>query len=234
MAPEAFTLLWQRSILQSLRTSIRSRPSATCDAPGARRCSTRSPPIRRPSLDEQLDHLMERFDRLRHEKFDAKRIRVHGDLHLGQILWTGHDVVFIDFEGEPGAPMAQRDDQAFAARRRRRDCCDRSTTPGRMAVHTAVERGRVTDVDDIDSWRQRWTRQNQDALLAAYFEAIDSAELVPAERRRPAPARRHLCRDEGAVRDPVRTGQPARLGCVADGIGDRHAARALDGTMMTT
>lgn len=36
------------------------------------------------------------------------RIRIHGDLHLGQILVAGNDVMIIDFEGEPAKPLEAR------------------------------------------------------------------------------------------------------------------------------
>ena len=181
MAPEPFTLLWQRSILQTLRNAVRGTQreltragrSGAIDADAAEGADL---------LRQRADELLERFDRLRHVKFDAKRIRVHGDLHLGQILWTGQDVVFIDFEGEPGAPMAQRTIKRspladVAGLIRSWDYA------GRMAVHTAIERGRIGDGDreQVEAWRRRWTQRMEAALIGAYFAGVDGAGLIPTD-----------------------------------------------------
>src|SRR5690242_16711580 len=65
----------------------------------------------RPELQELLareSDLHEQVRRVLNGKIDAQRIRVHGDYHLGQVLYTGKDFVIIDFEGEPARPLSER------------------------------------------------------------------------------------------------------------------------------
>lgn len=60
-----------------------------------------------PSVADVLPGIMRRLEPLsRLARIPVQRI--HGDLHLGQVLRSGDDWKVIDFEGEPGRPAAER------------------------------------------------------------------------------------------------------------------------------
>jgi maltose alpha-D-glucosyltransferase/alpha-amylase len=175
MTPQGFTLLWQRSLLQTLRNGVRATQRAI------RRAKLSTPET--ADLMRPVDDVLARFDRLRAEKLEARRIRVHGDLHLGQILRSGNDITFIDFEGEPGQPMGER-------RILRSPLTDlaglvRSLDyAGRSAVDTAVARGLVAegDVAALDTARDAWTSAMSNTMIDRYLSTIEPAHLVPTDR----------------------------------------------------
>ncbi len=104
-ASEPFSTLYQRSIYQSIRSLAGYnlqllRKGLHRLAPGAREQAQRI-------LDREPD-IASRLAGLLSSKIDALRIRIHGDYHLGQVLFTGKDFVIIDFEGEPARSLSAR------------------------------------------------------------------------------------------------------------------------------
>ncbi len=114
---------------------------------------------------------------------DAVRIRVHGYLHLGQVLMTGDDFVIIDFEGEPSRPLGER----RIKRSPLRDVAG-MVRSFHYAAATAdanlVARGDA-DLHDAPERlflaRFRWSERVASEFLVGYCDAVDESGLLPVD-----------------------------------------------------
>jgi maltose alpha-D-glucosyltransferase / alpha-amylase len=176
-SPESFSLLYQRSVYQSLQSHARRVFLL------AQKNVKRLPDDQRERVEDILDNerkVTARFKEIYRKKLDAKKIRIHGDYHLGQVLYTGKDFIIIDFEGEPARSLSER-------RLKRSPIVDiagmiRSFHYAAYAGlfnHTAL---RPEDQATIEPWIDLWYRVVASAFLKSYLETTATASFNPGER----------------------------------------------------
>ena len=190
--------------MQLLRSSL-PRPGTRASARTPRRSW---PPRRRCST---------RFARLTAGPLSAMRIRCHGDLHLGQMLFTGRDFMIIDFEGEPARSLERPARQAQPRCATWPGCCARSTTPPSPPCSTQSARGLVEPDSDAARDLELWGRAWNDAVSLGVPRRLPGdlgrRRLAPRVPRRPQRAARHLAAREGRLRAHLRAQQPPARGC---------------------
>jgi len=113
----------------------------------------------------------------------AKRIRCHGDFHLGEVLFTGKDFLFIDFEGERGRPVGER----RIKRSPLRDVAGMIRSfdyISEMALVKQIELGtlREQDLPQLEPWASVWHRAVSAIYLGAYLKALGESDLLPTSR----------------------------------------------------
>ena len=109
--------------------------------------------------------------------------RIHGDYHLGQVLFTGSDFVIIDFEGEPARPLEER-------RKKRSPLQDvagmlRSFHYAAYAPLLQQENGERPSREELRAWvkcAQYWQKWVSAAFLKAYLEVSENSIVIPQER----------------------------------------------------
>lgn len=176
-APEPFSVSYQRSLCQSMQVLTKKVFALL------RKNVNNLPDNLKELANEILNfekEIMVRFSALFKRKLSAMKIRIHGDYHLGQVLYTGNDFVIIDFEGEPAMTLGER----RLKRSPLRDVAGMIRS-FHYAAHTALLRHasvRPEDIPVLEPWLNLWYRYIAGAFLRSYLDTAGNAPFIPKDR----------------------------------------------------
>ncbi len=176
-APKNMTLEYQNHLAQHLTDNVKEKlrflQSIRNDLQ----------PTVKKEVDKVLDlkdKLLAVFDKLKKQPIDAQRTRIHGDYHLGQVLFNGKDFTIIDFEGEPATPFAER---------RFKHSPLKDVAGMVRSFHYAVyatmllnEQFKNIDRKQLSAWAEAWYQCARGFYLDAYLHTLGNQPLVPTEK----------------------------------------------------
>jgi trehalose synthase-fused probable maltokinase len=101
-------------------------------------------------------------------------IRVHGDYHLGQVMWTDRGWYVLDFEGEPARPLEQRTELSSPLK----------DVTGMVRSFQYASRAALADrsgpeMSTLESVAAAWERRNRAAFIDAYRSTAGIHDLLP-------------------------------------------------------
>jgi maltose alpha-D-glucosyltransferase/alpha-amylase len=181
--PLDFSPQYQRSLYQAMRTTTLDVMYALSQK------QSLLPEDIRPMAAAVLDSeaaILACYHRLIDRKLPILRTRIHGDCHLGQVLHTGRDFVFIDFEGLPSDSLGER----RIKRTPLRDVIGMLSSFATGAISTlyglSTGRGRPQgnireeDRQRLGLWGRQWFRWVAGSFIPAYTATVAGVPFLPA------------------------------------------------------
>jgi maltose alpha-D-glucosyltransferase/alpha-amylase len=175
--PEQFSRLYQRSVFQSFQSLTRQTMWLI------EMNSSIINPEHRHDLKEILElepDIITCLERFTQRKISTIKMRIHGDYHLGQVLYTGKDFIIANFEG---------DATRMASERRLKYCPFRDVAGMIWSLHYAawaiLMRNATLGPDEtklLEPWAEFWCRYVSQVFLAGYLETAGTTGFVPEKQ----------------------------------------------------
>lgn len=172
--PENFSLHYQRSLFAGLQSLVRSTFQSLS------KNLKKLPPEARKDAEDVLamkDDILRELKNIYSKKIDVTKIRIHGDYHLGQVLFTGKDFFILDFEGEPA--------KSYSERRLKRSALRDIAGMVRSFHYAALgslfldHKIREEDVNKLIPFVEQWYHYMSGFFMQAYLETVKGNNFIP-------------------------------------------------------
>ena len=178
-ALEPFSLLYQKSLYQSFRTLIKRTNNQM--KLSKRKLNEDQKILINDILKNESILLNTIKYTLEKKKIHSAKIRVHGDYHLGQVLFTGKDFIIIDFEGEPTRSLTAR---------QLKHCPFKDVAGMLRSFHYAIYMGNLENESKIpesagllEPWLEVWYELVRETFVGSYLETAENAPFIPKEEK---------------------------------------------------
>ncbi len=175
--PEDYSLHYQRSLFAGLQTLVRS--TFQNQTKNLRKLSDAA---RAEAVDVlgMKNEILQVLKDIYKRKITVSKIRIHGDLHLGQVISTGKDFVITDFEGEPARSYSERRLKRAAMR----DVAGmvRSFHYAAYASLFLDNRIRNQDYEKLIPYIDQWYHYVSQIYVRAYLKEAEGSIFVPARK----------------------------------------------------
>lgn len=162
--PEPFTILHQQSIYQNIRVPLRKQFGRLAKEMDTLPSNLQS--LAKEALGRE-EVLLTSLRRLIERRFEAERIRIHGDLGLNRVYFTGTDLIFTAFDGEPWRAASERRFKFSPLR----DVATLMHAFSVCAEKSLVQSASVDNGPSLAAWARHWAEVNGALMLDAYLKA---------------------------------------------------------------
>ncbi|MFN8576777.1 MAG: maltose alpha-D-glucosyltransferase [Candidatus Sericytochromatia bacterium] len=170
--PESFTFMYQRSIYQSLKSEIKKTTE---------NISTLSDNLELKSMFKYfLDKgniLLNYMSKILDKPLDGLRIRNHGEFNLKQILFTGKDFIFVDFDGISVKPFSERKIKRSSLR----EISFLMNSFHTLVYSILINESKLNSLDLNFTYKcaDIWYKKISKIFLDKYYEKIEKTQLIP-------------------------------------------------------
>jgi len=172
--PEKFSFSYRKEVFVSLR-SLTDRVFSLLE----KSCYKFSHKLKEDIKEilSSKEEIIKCFREVLKKSFSVSKMRIHGDYHLGQVLFTGKDFFIIDFEGEPGRLFEDRRKKLspikdVAGMLRSFQYCVYFVLYKELGL-------KLEEIEKLHSFADGWYEYISDVFLNSYLKICADENIVP-------------------------------------------------------